>query len=99
MPTHDDELSLETNEVNNLGADNSYSALKSAIQAKYDLTAEAYRLKFRCSERQSDQSVKEYVTTLEHLHGLQLGIVEGDYYALFDLMISDQTYFGLPTEI
>ncbi|XP_072039803.1 uncharacterized protein [Amphiura filiformis] len=87
---------------NDLGADCTYADLKAAILAKYELTAEAYRLKFRRLEREQNQSVKEYVSNLERFFTKWLefsGVQQGDYYALFDLIISDQAYFRLPTEI
>ncbi|XP_072035947.1 uncharacterized protein [Amphiura filiformis] len=87
---------------NDLETDCTYADLKTAILAKYELTAEAYRLKFRRLERDQDQSVKEYVSNLERhfLKWLEFsGVQQGDYYALVDLIISDQAYFRLPAEI
>ncbi|XP_072030629.1 uncharacterized protein [Amphiura filiformis] len=86
------------------GYEANYDRLKEALLHKYELNAEAYRRKFRNSEKGENQSVKEWLSKLSYnfskwmeLTGVPLQAKEAK--AVRDQMIIDQAYGKLPREL
>ena len=79
-----------------------YETLKRSILTKYDVSCEAYRLKFREARRRTDQSVTEWVNVLEsQLNGWIkfADICDGDFVSLKDLILREQVLGKMPEDM
>ncbi|KAM5126977.1 LOW QUALITY PROTEIN: uncharacterized protein ACMZJ9_020963 [Mantella aurantiaca] len=75
--------------------DNDYAAIKDAIIAKYQLTPEVYRKKFR-SVQKKHTVASNLLTTFRQW---TLGLTKNSYEALEDLMVQDQLLCICPADV
>ena len=79
-----------------------YDKLKEAILDKYQINAETYRVKFRTSTRQEDQSVTEWVNELDHQFSGWIkysNVKEDDAKGIKEIMIIEQAIRHLPSDL
>jgi hypothetical protein len=80
---------------------NSYDEIKTAILSRYELTAEAYREKFRNSSQLSDESFKEFAVRLVGFlrHWLEREEMGNDFAKFADLFAREQLMVSCSKEL
>lgn len=71
---------------------NNYEKIKTGILTRYELTAEAYREKFRSSRQSHEESYKEFAVRLEGFlrHWCERESIGHDFRQLYDMIMREQ---------
>ena len=83
------------------GDSRNYDEIKTAILSRYELTAEAYREKFRNSSQFSDESFKEFAVRLVGFlrHWLEREVIDNDFAKFADLVAREQLMVSCSKEL